>query len=162
MRKGFLKMILPTRFPLYWSRDLMTSLRLSYKYTNVVMSVWLLQVSSSSSSMLRMIMQYQKVHICILKVKYTKSTCRTKNQKLRIELSRTVIAKRRKTHAFIRNKSWTLTWTKIHPSLNILWCVSLQEWGEVVLGKQVAIIMPLFVMCSTFGAANGALFAGVR
>nr|XP_022344421.1 b(0,+)-type amino acid transporter 1-like isoform X2 [Crassostrea virginica] len=36
------------------------------------------------------------------------------------------------------------------------------EWGEVVLGKQVAIIMPLFVMCSTFGAANGALFAGVR
>lgn len=36
------------------------------------------------------------------------------------------------------------------------------EWGEVVLGKRVAVIMPLFVMCSTFGAANGSLFAGVR
>ncbi|XP_065934469.1 b(0,+)-type amino acid transporter 1 isoform X3 [Magallana gigas] len=36
------------------------------------------------------------------------------------------------------------------------------EWGEVVLGKRVAVIMPLFVMCSTIGAANGTMFAGGR
>ncbi|XP_062609613.1 b(0,+)-type amino acid transporter 1-like [Saccostrea cucullata] len=36
------------------------------------------------------------------------------------------------------------------------------EWGEIVMGKNVAIIMPIFVMFSTFGAANGSLFAGVR
>ncbi|KAJ8303319.1 hypothetical protein KUTeg_019715 [Tegillarca granosa] len=35
------------------------------------------------------------------------------------------------------------------------------SWGEDVLGP-VGIIMPLFVMCSTFGAANGSLFAGGR
>ncbi|XP_061163493.1 b(0,+)-type amino acid transporter 1-like [Saccostrea echinata] len=36
------------------------------------------------------------------------------------------------------------------------------DWAKIVLGKQVAIVMPIFVMCSTFGAANGTLFAGVR
>uniref|UniRef100_K1PSJ9 B(0,+)-type amino acid transporter 1 n=1 Tax=Magallana gigas TaxID=29159 RepID=K1PSJ9_MAGGI len=36
------------------------------------------------------------------------------------------------------------------------------EWGEVVLGNRVAVIMPLFVMCSTIGAANGTMFAGGR
>ncbi|XP_052063177.1 b(0,+)-type amino acid transporter 1-like [Mytilus californianus] len=34
-------------------------------------------------------------------------------------------------------------------------------WGDDVLGA-AGVIMPIFVMCSTFGAANGALFAGVR
>ncbi|KAK3086066.1 hypothetical protein FSP39_012937 [Pinctada imbricata] len=34
-------------------------------------------------------------------------------------------------------------------------------WGEEVLGK-AGIIMPIFVLFSTFGAANGSLFAGVR
>ncbi|XP_052718980.1 b(0,+)-type amino acid transporter 1-like [Crassostrea angulata] len=36
------------------------------------------------------------------------------------------------------------------------------EWGEVVLGNRVAVIMPLFVMCSTIGSANGTMFAGGR
>lgn len=35
------------------------------------------------------------------------------------------------------------------------------EWGDEVLGS-AGIIMPIFVLCSTFGAANGTLFAGVR
>ncbi|OWF53532.1 b(0,+)-type amino acid transporter 1-like [Mizuhopecten yessoensis] len=34
-------------------------------------------------------------------------------------------------------------------------------WGEKVLGS-AGIIMPIFVLFSTFGAANGALYAGVR
>ncbi|XP_076111587.1 b(0,+)-type amino acid transporter 1-like isoform X1 [Mytilus galloprovincialis] len=34
-------------------------------------------------------------------------------------------------------------------------------WGEEVLGS-AGIIMPIFVLCSTFGAANGSLFSGVR
>lgn len=34
-------------------------------------------------------------------------------------------------------------------------------WGKEVLGS-AGIIMPIFVLCSTFGAANGSLFAGVR
>ncbi|XP_048742291.1 b(0,+)-type amino acid transporter 1-like isoform X2 [Ostrea edulis] len=36
------------------------------------------------------------------------------------------------------------------------------DWGEIVLGKDLSVIMPIFVMFSTFGAANGSLFAGVR
>jgi len=39
--------------------------------------------------------------------------------------------------------------------------IFIQEWGEAVLGS-AGFIMPLFVLCSTFGAANGTLFAGVR
>ena len=38
----------------------------------------------------------------------------------------------------------------------------LQRWGEVMLGPYLTWLMPVFVIVSTFGSANGCLFASGR